>query len=862
MKDLSAYFDIADVDTPTGLTPIISAGDISGVPSSGTGLRGAAYAPGDRIWSIDRLDEIITANDPDATFVSTKIAYRSRHSDTTIAEFLVEDATSIVGDGDLEMGPSGLTLNGYIYIPSGLHEVSVLSDDGFTLELGGVDFSEFPKGRSPKETARVAEFEGGLYKIDMSYFDGGGGMTLALLIDGLPVDDSALYQSVSDFENPPADVPLVTVADYHPSHFLGEHILDGDDAETGAQVRNIIEGQGGDDTIDGAGGDDEIYGGYGDDSIEGGDGDDVIDGGRGSDLISGGAGNDLLISRSDAGEQRIGQLALGDPTRPDPDHEVNAERQKLKGWEYQPLVADDIMIGGEGNDTFLIAPQINAKLDIIRKHVKSDGTINWAGVAGENDELHDHWVDSFGIEIIADYVAAEDQIAVIGHTANVYVDYRDTDGDGDEESIITVISNQHGGGGAHDDDLIGQIIVHGDRVEEDDVITDTNVTYGVFETIYDVAEALFPIGATKVAEIGGEPVFGYDTRDEDGNLGAVTGAPEDNFDNPYLDSVETADPTTGVEIEETRYPFEQLPEVAVPGRVAQGGSADDLITQFETSDPAGLPGALAFYTLADGIDGAYEDARGGPTAKAFSLYENQSLLRTDGAVVGPNGEVNGALRFNGEDEFAYIQNDKSLAITQGTIAIWVRPDDLSDHSVFLSKDQKNSGDGGHFKLGHNEDGGLILRFAPGDGGHNRTWETKSPVLAEGAWAHVGVNFDAQGVKVFVDGKGIAGSKWTAIEGDDPSPANYLEACILQNEEPWVLGASQTRTQDNDTAQVFGLDRQKLDDAFQGALAGFGVWGGDEADDVLTKGEINQLINKRPRRGVDQPIRARGDYRCK
>ncbi|MDG1972186.1 MAG: hypothetical protein P8I56_14650, partial [Paracoccaceae bacterium] len=96
----------------------------------------------------------------------------------------------------------------------------------------------------------------------------------------------------------------------------------------------------------------------------------------------------------------------------------------------------------------------------------------------------------------------------------------------------------------------------------------------------------------------------------------------------------------------------------------------------------------------------------------------------------------------------------------------------------------------------------------------------------------------------------------------PSPAHYLEACILQNDEPWVLGASQTRTQDNDTAQVFGLDRQKLDDAFQGALAGFGVWGGDEADDVLTKGEINQLINKRPRRGVDQPIRARGDYRCK
>ena len=33
------------------------------------------------------------------------------------------------------------------------------------------------------------------------------------------------------------------------------------------------------------------------------------------------------------------------------------------------------MVGGAGQDTFLIAPQINAKLDIIEKHIKPDGTI-------------------------------------------------------------------------------------------------------------------------------------------------------------------------------------------------------------------------------------------------------------------------------------------------------------------------------------------------------------------------------------------------------------------------------------------------------------------------------------------------------
>ena len=57
---------------------------------------------------------------------------------------------------------------------------------------------------------------------------------------------------------------------------------------------------------------------------------------------------------------------------------------------------------------------------------------NPAAVAGENNELHDHWVDAFGIDIIADYRADEDTIAIIGHTAAPEVEHvmLDTTGDG------------------------------------------------------------------------------------------------------------------------------------------------------------------------------------------------------------------------------------------------------------------------------------------------------------------------------------------------------------------------------------------------------------------------------------------------
>lgn len=274
----TTYFDATNVDTPAGLTSAVEMGSISGIPSSGTGLLGAAFVPGTSIWNTTKAAEA-AAGTPDATFVATELMYASRKSETTVAEFIGDDAASLEGNGNLEMGPSALTLTGYIYIPPGVHEIKVVSDDGFELEIGGVDFSEFTGGRGPDGTARVADFDGGLYEIDMLYFDGGGGMALSLHIDGLPVNQSALYQSTDDFLNPPAEVPVVPVDEYHPSLFLEESLDVAVDTTT-TDARDVITGLGADDTIDGQGGDDELMGGYGDDVLMGGEGDDVLEIGR------------------------------------------------------------------------------------------------------------------------------------------------------------------------------------------------------------------------------------------------------------------------------------------------------------------------------------------------------------------------------------------------------------------------------------------------------------------------------------------------------------------------------------------------------------------------------------------------------
>ena len=116
---------------------------------------------------------------------------------------------------------------------------------------------------------------------------------------------------------------------------------------------------------------------------------------------------------------------------------------------------------------------------------------------------------------------------MIDHTTNVSVSYRafDENGDGVNDSIasiITAYSEQGNNGGAHDGDILGYIVFHGDLVTEDDIEIDPGAHLGIVETIDQLQEALALTGKRKVS-IGpnGETLFGYDTRDVDGDPMAV-----------------------------------------------------------------------------------------------------------------------------------------------------------------------------------------------------------------------------------------------------------------------------------------------------------------------------------------------------
>lgn len=132
---------------------------------------------------------------------------------------------------------------------------------------------------------------------------------------------------------------------------------EGNDTVNGGTGREIIFGQGDDDSLLGNGGSDQIQGGNGNDTIDGGSSSDYLYGDAGDDNISGGTGNDVL-----AGDLEDTLVSKGAP----------------------PMVAgNDNLNGGDGNDWLLSERRITGTDPDTHKWVfASNGTDTFTGGSG------------------------------------------------------------------------------------------------------------------------------------------------------------------------------------------------------------------------------------------------------------------------------------------------------------------------------------------------------------------------------------------------------------------------------------------------------------------------------------------------
>jgi Ca2+-binding RTX toxin-like protein len=239
---------------------------------------------------------------------------------------------------------------------------------------------------------------------------------------------------------------------------------DGDSLDGGRNDDSVL-GNAGNDVLRGNTGDDDLWGGDGNDVLDGGDGNDFLAGGFGTDKLAGGRGNDTLLSRSDDGEPEIAQ-SPGDP------------RVTSDAFD-----SGDTLYGGAGADLFRFEFVVNAPDEVVETHADADGRIDWGGVTGENDGLHDHWVDGIGTDIIADFnYAAGDRIQIAGHTVHAHVHIEDCDNDGAvDDTCIEIYSDQGANGGAHHLDYLGHIHVYNQLLTEDQVSVDHHETYGAYD---------------------------------------------------------------------------------------------------------------------------------------------------------------------------------------------------------------------------------------------------------------------------------------------------------------------------------------------------------------------------------------------
>jgi hypothetical protein len=148
-------------------------------------------------------------------------------------------------------------------------------------------------------------------------------------------------------------------------------------------------------------------------------------------------------------------------------------------------IGDDVFSGTVGVNTFDVNLLLNAKPEIYQQHIDGEGKIDWEGVAGNNNNYHDHWLDSMGQDTIVNFSGTGgegDKINISGHTVEIVLLE-----ESDNQVKLGVYSDQEADGtrgtGAHDFDVLGTLTINhnGNFDYSSDVVVDPNGHEGAVE---------------------------------------------------------------------------------------------------------------------------------------------------------------------------------------------------------------------------------------------------------------------------------------------------------------------------------------------------------------------------------------------
>ncbi|HQV32367.1 MAG TPA: putative Ig domain-containing protein, partial [Calditrichia bacterium] len=161
------------------------------------------------------------------------------------------------------------------------------------------------------------------------------------------------------------------------------------------------------------------------------------------------------------------------------------------------------------------------------------------------------------------------------------------------------------------------------------------------------------------------------------------------------------------------------------------------------------------------------DEQGGNVAINGAGSNNGTLH--NGPQWRPNGgRENGALEFDGVDDYVDIG---TMDISGGpgmTIALWMRADDFGVADARLISKATGVLDDEHNWMISTYDGGSALRFRLKVDGSTRTLISNTGVLSLNTWHHVAVTYDGSQMRIFRDGTQVANQ--SASGAIDVSPS--------------------------------------------------------------------------------------------
>ncbi len=254
-----------------------------------------------------------------------------------------------------------------------------------------------------------------------------------------------------------------------------------------------------------------------------------------------------------------------------------------------------------------------------------------------------------------------------------------------------------------------------------------------------------------------------------------------------------------------------------------GTGVDDTFT-YTVTDGAGASDDGEVAVSADLLPPPPPPPPATDSAVAFFGFEEGAGATTSDTQTGLQGLLNGAASFitdgqsgsgidlPGNNSTVEVAHDPSMALAEGSFAIWVNPDGVNSRQGILSKDSRGYDDGGHIGL-MVEAGGLLRYRIQSDNGTNEVY-SDTPISAN-EWSLVVVTWGDDGMQIFVNGELVGTGDYTGG--------------IENNEEPLLLGANQWGSQNLSTVGA--------GDFFNGQIDGFGVY-----DRQLTTEDVAGLMD--------------------